>query len=69
MHTGCARQTGQTCVLGGAPYSLGQLQKALVRVLSWMWHSIPITASYTTCQGVAAVLANEVLNLSALLHL
>ena len=34
--TGCARQTGQTCVFGGAPYSLGQLQKALVCVLSWM---------------------------------
>ena len=48
VRTGWARHTGQTCVLGGAPYSLGQLQKALVRVLSWMWHSMPITAPYAT---------------------
>lgn len=51
VHTGWARQTGQTCVLGGAPYSLGQLQKALVRVLSCMWHSMPITAPYATCES------------------
>jgi len=45
QRTGCARQTGQTWVFGGAPYSFGQPQKALLRVLSWMWHSMPMTAS------------------------
>jgi hypothetical protein len=32
---GMPRQTGQTWVLGGAPNSVEQPQKILVRVLSW----------------------------------
>ena len=44
---GWPRQVGQTCVLGSAlPGTLAQPQKALVAVLSWKWHSMPITASY-----------------------
>lgn len=47
--TGCPRHTGQTCVLGSAPNSLAQPQKALVRVPSCTCVSMPITASYSTC--------------------
>ena len=46
-------------MLGGAPYSLGQLQKALVRVFSWMWHSMPITASYATCQSKVTLVERQ----------
>jgi hypothetical protein len=46
--TGCARQMGQTLVLGGAR-AVEQPQKALVWVLSCTWHSMPMTASYATC--------------------
>ena len=49
--TGCPRHTGQICVFGCAPYSFLHRQKALVRVLSWIWHSMPITASYATCNN------------------
>lgn len=48
--TGCPRQTGQTWVLGGAPYSFLHLQKAFVLVLSCIWHSMPMTASYPACR-------------------
>jgi hypothetical protein len=41
-------QTGQMWVLGSAPYSLGQLQKAFVLVSSWTWVSMPMTASNST---------------------
>jgi hypothetical protein len=47
-------QTGQMWVLGSAPYSLAQLQKALVLVSSWTWVSMPMTASNSTSALVAA---------------
>ena len=40
---GSPRQTPQTRVFGGAVVEGAQRQKALVGVLSWTWHSIPIT--------------------------
>ena len=40
---GSPRQTPQTRVFGGAVVDGAQRQKALVGVLSWTWHSIPIT--------------------------
>lgn len=46
--TGWAMQTGQMWVLGSEPYSLAQLQKALVAVASWTCVSIPIVASNCT---------------------
>ena len=42
---GRPRQTGHTFELAAAPNSAGQPQNILLRVLSWMWHSSPITAS------------------------
>lgn len=48
--TGCPRQTGHTWLFGEAPYSFLHRQKAFVCVLSCMWHSIPITASYFLCR-------------------
>ena len=40
---GSPRQTPQTRVFGGAVVDGAQRQKALVGVLSWTWHSIPMT--------------------------
>ena len=40
---GSPRQTPQTRVFGAAVVDGAQRQKALVRVSSWTWHSIPIT--------------------------
>ena len=40
---GSPRQTPQTRVFGAAVVDGAQRQKALVGVLSWTWHSIPIT--------------------------
>ena len=40
---GSPRQTPQTRVFGGAVVDGAQRQKALVSVLSWTWHSTPIT--------------------------
>ena len=40
---GSPKQTPQTRVFGGAVVDGAQRQKALVVVLSWTWHSIPIT--------------------------
>ena len=40
---GSPKHTPQTRVFGGAVVDGAQRQKALVRVLSWTWHSIPIT--------------------------
>ncbi len=43
---GRPRQTGQVCVLGGAPsYWLEHAQNILDAVRSWQWISMPITAS------------------------
>src|SRR3989442_13895730 len=42
---GSPRQTGQTCVLGGAPNAVGQVQKILLRVRSWACTSSPMTGS------------------------
>ena len=50
LHTGCARQMGQTLALGAA-LAVEQLQKAFVAVFSCTWHSMPITASNATCMG------------------
>ena len=40
---GSPKHTPQTRVFGGAVVDGAQRQKALVGVLSWTWHSIPIT--------------------------
>jgi hypothetical protein len=43
---GRPRQTGQTWVFGGAPsYAVEQPQNIFDAVLSWLWTSIPMTAS------------------------
>src|SRR5437870_2330782 len=42
---GRPRHTWQTCVLGGAPNSVGQAQKILLRVRSCACTSRPITGS------------------------
>src|SRR5262245_27455346 len=42
---GRPRQTGQVCVLGGAPNSSGQPQNIFVLVWSWTWISRPMTVS------------------------
>src|SRR5437763_1013174 len=42
---GRPRQTGQTCVLGGAPKTVGQPQKIFERVRSCAWTSSPMTGS------------------------
>ena len=42
---GSPRQTGQTCVFGGAPNRVLQPQKIFVSVSSWAWISRPMTAS------------------------
>lgn len=43
-NTGCPRQMGQTLTLMGA-LDVEHPQKAFVCVLSWTWHSMPMTAS------------------------
>lgn len=44
---GCPVQMGQMLVFGGSPQeSALQEQKILLLVLSWMWVSRPMTASY-----------------------
>src|SRR4030042_3620097 len=49
-------QTGQILVLGGSFHeSALQEQKILVVVLSWMWVSSPITASYSIIKSLFAI--------------
>ena len=42
---GRPRHTGQTCVLGSAPNSVGQPQNIFVAVCSSTWTSRPMTGS------------------------
>ena len=55
---GSPRQTPQTRVFGAAVVDGAQRQKALVAVLSWTWHSIPITGR----KPFAVVLLRSVLS-------
>ena len=43
---GKPRHTGQVCVFGAAPYSTGQPQNILLRVLSCTWTSRPMVGMY-----------------------
>src|SRR5205823_14122260 len=52
---GSPRQTGQTCVLGGAPNCVEQPQKIFDRVRSWAWTSRPMTGS-KSATGMSAAL-------------
>src|SRR5713226_2514252 len=48
---GYPRQTGQTCVFGGAPNVVGQAQKIFERVRSRACTSRPMTASQSVTAG------------------
>src|SRR5690349_12357440 len=52
---GSPRQTGQVCVLGGAPNSSGQPQNILVLVWSWTWISRPMTVSNSVDSVIAVI--------------
>lgn len=57
---GSPKHTPQTRVFGGAVVDGAQRQKALVGVLSWTWHSIPITGRKPF--AVVPLLARHVLS-------
>src|SRR5207253_10122863 len=55
---GSPRQTGQTCVLGGAPNCVEQPQKIFDRVSSCAWTSRPMTGS-KSATGMSAALQHR----------